>query len=184
MAKRLIHSINPTAIVTSIQDKWQSNPESLRDCDVIFGCVDRYDERDQLERMARRSLIPYLDIGMDVHRLTNGYAISGQIALSMPDMPCLWCMGLLTEDLLQQEAARYGEVGDRPQVIWPNGILASTAVGMFMQLVTPWHQYVAMPILFEYDGNSHETKLSNKWPILKQKICRHFSPTEVGDPFF
>lgn len=184
VAKRLIHGINPTANVMSLADKWQTNPESLRDCDVIFGCVDRYDERDQLERMARRFLIPYIDVGMDVYRLDKIYLIAGQIALSMPGMPCLWCMGLLTDDLLRQEAARYGQVGDRPQVIWPNGVLCSTAVGIFMQLTTPWHECVTMPMLFEYDGNLHEVKPSNKTTILSQKICTHYADTDVGDPFF
>lgn len=183
VAERLIRAVNPAANVISISERWQAKPESFRDCDVIFGCVDRYTERDQLERMARRFLIPYVDIGMDVHPLETRYLISGQVALSMPGEPCLRCMGLLTVELLAQEAANYGPAGGRPQVIWPNGVLASTAIGLFMQLVTPWHNK-RIPILMEYDGNSHSVLPSNKLAILPQKVCRHHEDTDVGDPFF
>ncbi len=183
VAERLIRAVNPAANVISISERWQAKPESFRDCDVIFGCVDRYTERDQLERMARRFLIPYVDIGMDVHPLETRYLISGQVALSMPGEPCLRCMGLLTVELLAQEAANYGQAGGRPQVIWPNGVLASTAIGLFMQLVTPWHNK-RIPILMEYDGNSHSVLPSNKLAILPQKVCRHHEDTDVGDPFF
>lgn len=181
---RFIHAVNPAANVIPIPERWQAKPDFLRDCDVIFGCVDGYTERDQLERMARRFLVPYIDIGMDVHRAGKRYSISGQVALSMPGEPCLWCMGLLTDNLLTQENQNYGHAGDRPQVIWPNGILASTAVGLFMQLVTPWHDYHRLPILVEYDGNSHKLLPSEKLSILDQKTCTHYTGTDLGDPFF
>jgi hypothetical protein len=48
-------------------------------------------------------------------------------------------MGFLTEEKLAEEAARYGKAGARPQVIWPNGVLASAAVGLGVELT--------------YDGN-------------------------------
>lgn len=183
VAERLIRAVNPNANIIAIPERWQAKPELLRECDVIFGCVDHYTGRDELERMARRFLIPYIDIGMDVHRLGKHYLISGQAALSMPGEPCLWCMGLLTEELLTQEAANYGQAGDRPQVIWPNGVLASTAVSLFVQVVTPWHGE-RIPILVEYDGNSHSVFSSNKLAIISHTQCRHYKDTEVGDPFF
>jgi hypothetical protein len=183
IAERLIRAVNPAVDVLSIRERWQAKPELFRDCDLIFGCVDGYAERDELERMSRRFLIPYIDIGMDVHRLGKRYLISGQAALSMPGEPCLWCIGLLTEELLAQEAANYGQAGGRPQVIWTNGVLASTAIGLFLQLVTPWHDE-PIPILMEYDGNSHSVLPSNKLAILSQKVCRHHEDTDVGDPFF
>jgi hypothetical protein len=39
---------------------------------------------------------------------------------------------------LAAEAARHGDAGGRPQVVWPNGALASTAVGLAVDLVTGW----------------------------------------------
>ena len=70
--------INPQADVFAVQARWQTALSRLRECDVIFGCVDSYTERDQLENLCRRYLIPYIDIGMDVHRADSGYAVQGQ----------------------------------------------------------------------------------------------------------
>lgn len=79
----------------------------------------------------------YIDIGMDVHG-DERPVIGGQIILSSPCGPCMTCMGFLTAEKLAAEAARYGSAGGRPQVVWPNGALASTAVGLAVDLVTGW----------------------------------------------
>jgi molybdopterin/thiamine biosynthesis adenylyltransferase len=185
VSKRLMAAVNPEARVNVFGDRWQLAPELLRDCDCIFGCLDSYSDRSELERTARRFLIPYLDIGMDVFPRGSGFLISGQIALSLPDEPCLWCMGLINEDLLTKEAQEYGAAGGRPQVVWPNAILASNAVGLFMQLVTPWNSRERLPMLLEYDGNEQTVMPSNKLPILNKKVsCPHHPPQEVGDPFY
>ena len=34
------------------------------------------------------------------------------------------CMAIVTEEYLKEEAGRYGDAGPRPQVVWPNGVLA------------------------------------------------------------
>src|SRR5690348_14559507 len=65
-AERLIRAVNPWARVFSYGDRWQQHIEDLKICDVIFGSVDSITEREQLESLARRHLIPYIDIGMDV----------------------------------------------------------------------------------------------------------------------
>ncbi len=46
---------------------------------------DSFIEREQLERFARRHLIPYIDIGMDVHELGGEqyFLIGGQVILSI-----------------------------------------------------------------------------------------------------
>ena len=79
-------------------------------------------------------------IGMDVHQAAGGFSISGQTVLSAPGGRCLWCLGILTEDRIAREAEHYGKAGSRPQVVWPNGVLASIGVGLFVQLLCPWHQ--------------------------------------------
>lgn len=61
-------------------------------------------------------------------------------------------MGILREELLAEEAADYGHAGIRQQVAWPNGVLAPTAVGLFMSLL-PWSKTPG-PALLEYDGTS------------------------------
>ena len=38
----------------------------VQDCEVLFGCIDSLIGRSELEVFARRSMIPLIDIGMDV----------------------------------------------------------------------------------------------------------------------
>jgi molybdopterin/thiamine biosynthesis adenylyltransferase len=183
-AERLIRAVNPWAHVISFKGKWQHNADELKSCDVIFGCVDSISEREQLETLARRHLIPYIDIGMDVHAVGTSFSIGGQVAVSMPGGPCLRCLGIITDQRLKQEAQQYGAAGGKPQVVWPNGILASAAVGMFMKLVTPWEKEIKFPILLEYDGDAQTLTPSNKLNYLSGR-CTHFDGLQnVGDPFF
>lgn len=183
--RRLIKRINPETKVNCIQKCWQEEPLGLRDCDVLFGCVDSYRARNELERIARRLLIPYIDIGMDVTPGENRYVISGQVILSMPGELCMWRLGFLTEDLLAEEAARYGAAGGRPRVVWPNGVLASTAVGNFVQLIARWHAAQRSTIYLEYDGNLQTLLPSNRLHYVQGKQCKHFSSsTDLGNPFW
>jgi len=102
----------------------------------------------------------------------------------MPGQPCMRCLGILREDALAAEAAEYGAAGSRPQVIWSNGVLASAAVGIFMQLVTPWGKEHNKTILLEYDGNCQTVSLSNKLKYLNDIKCSHYlTQQELGDPF-
>jgi molybdopterin/thiamine biosynthesis adenylyltransferase len=184
-AERLVRAVNPWARVVSYKNRWQQHVEDLKICDVIFGCVDSITEREQLESLARRHLIPYIDIGMDVHEVENGYSIAGQIAISMPGRPCLRCMGIITDEGLSEEARQYGAAGGRPQVVWPNGLLASAAMGMFVKLITAWERAVKFPILLEYDGDAQMLVPSNKLLYLENVYCPHFAElTAIGDPFW
>lgn len=185
IARRTILGIRPDAEVAILKTLWQESAESIRDCDFLFGCVDSFAGRNELERAARRYLVPYIDIGIDVHELEGNYFITGQAAISMPGEVCLHCMNVLRDDLLAQEAAQYGAAGPRPQVIWSNGVLAAMAVGMMVQLVTPWHRQRQPPCLLEYDGNTHEVRVSSSALFLKEKSCPHFaSIDDLGDPWF
>lgn len=183
IAERVIKNVNPAAQVTPCRMKWQQAVKTLCRCDVIFGCVDSYRERDELECFARRFLIPYIDVGMDVHDVSDGFSIGGQVVLSSPGGPCLRCLGILTKDRLEREAGQYGKAGSRPQVVWPNGVLASLAVGLFAQLVCPWHGAGQLSACCEFDGNRHlvESKRLDNAGDLR---CRHFRDDEVGDAFF
>jgi hypothetical protein len=183
ISERVIKNVNPEAHVTPCQSRWQEALPTLRRCDVIFGCVDSYRERDELERFARRFLIPYIDLGMDVHETPGGFSISGQVMLSSPDGPCLWCLGILTEDRLTQEAGQYGKAGSRPQVVWANGVLASLGVGLFVQLICPWNNAPQLTACCEFDGNHHRVE-TNRMDHAAALTCRHFRADELGDAFF
>lgn len=184
IAKRLILGVDSSINIFAFSSKWQDNYEILRQCDVIFGCVDSLLQRRDLESAARRFLIPYIDIGMDVNKVENYFSISGQVMLSMPGQPCMRCLGILRDNDPADEAGIYGNAGSRPQVIWSNGVLASSAIGIFMQLVSPWGKQHSKTIFLEYDGNSHTVKPSHKLAYLTEINCTHYSAqNELGDPF-
>jgi hypothetical protein len=183
IAERVIRASNPQAEITLCPSRWQEAIEHLRGCDVIFGAVDSYRERADLEGFCRRYLIPYIDVGMDVHEMPLGYSISGQVVLSSPGGPCLWCLGILNEQRLSKEAGRYGQAGSNPQVIWPNGVLASLAVGLFVQLICPWHGAPQLTACCEFDGNRHRVETS-RFDAIDQLRCTHYRDDELGDLFF
>ena len=115
---------------------------------------------------------------------SNTYLIGGQIVLSMPGRPCLRCYGLITEERLALEANRYGAAGTRPQVVWPNGVLASTAVGLITQLLTPWFKEPPESVYLDYDGNRGTLTPNDRMKLLCNKPCPHHPLEETGDPLF
>ena len=180
-----ILAVNPRATIDRCIGTWQSFALIVRDVDVVFGCVDSFVERSQLEAMCRRFLIPYIDIGMDVTAAKSGFVISGQVICSVPGYPCMRCLGFLTEELLTQEARQYGAAGGKPQVVWPNGVLASTAVGAFVSMILPWQTGASAPLFIEYDGNAHRLFESHRVAVIGGRTCNHFDgPDDLGDPFF
>jgi molybdopterin-synthase adenylyltransferase len=183
IAERLVRGLLPEAQIVAIRDMWQAKADLLRSCHIIFGCLDGYGERAQLEAFCRRFLIPLIDIGMDVHEVGDGYVISGQVILSMPGEHCMRCYGFITDAKLEEEARLYGAAGGNPQVVWPNGVLASTAVGLAVNLICPWNRSIGSTYL-EYDGNRHVVTPSNRLLAIEGRPCRHYCQGDVGDPFF
>jgi hypothetical protein len=129
-------------------------------------------------------LIPYIDMGMDVHGNAGQHLIAGQVVLSSPGMPCLRCLQFVTDKLLEREAAKYGNAGGNPQVVWPNGVLASTAVGLVLQILTPWHPTPVESAFLEYDGNTATITPSARHAHLIGRPCPHYPDDERGDPGF
>ncbi len=185
IAQRQLAGLVEQPRIISIRGSWHSAVSELTRCDVIAGAVDSFIEREQLERFARRHLIPYIDIGMDVHELGGEqYLIGGQVILSMPGKPCLRCVGLITDERLAQEAKKYGAAGSRPQVVWSNGVLASTAVGLITQLLTPWFTDDREFVYLDYDGNRGTLTPNDRMALFRNKVCQHHPPEETGDALF
>lgn len=183
IARRVIVGVRPKAVVEVVTDVWQNRAELLKRCDLIFGCVDGFDQRRQLEASARRYLIPLIDIGMDVVA-PEGSApeISGQVILSMPGEPCMACMGFLNPVSLAQEAAKYGDAGGNPQVVWPNGVLASTAVGLAVDLVTDWSKSLRKRAYLCYRGSTGTITPHVRLDYLPAGPCPHHPLDNIGDP--
>jgi hypothetical protein len=126
-------------------------------------------------------MVPYIDIGMDVKEVPAGHSISGQVVVSIPGFPCMRCLGFLSDALVNAEVQRYGAAGSRPQVVWANGVLASVAVGTFVQMISPWRQQ-ELELYVEYDGNKPSLSRSRLVNAIGKKTCPHFSKLqEIGD---
>jgi molybdopterin-synthase adenylyltransferase len=176
LAKMMILGLQPDANISGFPCRWQESPSALRRCHIIFGCVESYLGRLEIEQHSRRYLAHYIDIGMDVH---GGPTIGGQVILSSPGGPCMKCIGFITEENINKEAAKYGDAGGRPQVVWPNGVLASTAVGLAVELVTGWTGIPKTHFYRVYDGrqNTLEEPVITHVP----ESCEHYG-IEIGDP--
>ncbi len=182
IARRMIKGLQPDAKVQCIRSRWQSEPEALMACDIVFGCVDSFQDRDELESFCRRHLILYIDIGMDIHQVEGEPPrMAGQVILSAPGCACMKCLGFITPEQLAKEAQQYGAAGPRPQVIWPNGVLASTAVGLAVDALTGWTRKPNIPVYLSYDGNRNQL---TEHPRLAyaQKECQHYPAAGAGSP--
>ena len=186
LAERLIRGLHPDANIVPIATRWQDTPLPLRECDIIIGCIDGFDARRQLETTARRYLIPYIDIGLDVNYVEpEPPRMSGQVILTMPGGPCLTCLGFLNERNLAKEATDYGAAGIRPQVVWANGVIASTAVGLAIDLMTGWTETSPKVVYLQYDGNNGTMMPHTRLKYLDiDADCPHYLSETVGDPVF
>ena len=181
IAHRQILGLQPKAKVQVVNKKWQEQPELLQFCDVIFGAVDSFATRRDIELECRRYLIPYIDIGMDVRTISpDPPRLYGQVILSLPGCPCMHCIGYLTEEIIAKEVAKYGDAGKKPQVVWANGVLASNAIGIFVDLVTGWSRNKRLVYFQEYDGNNVSLKKSYRLDYLVNGTCPHFSMKDAG----
>lgn len=170
----------PDAQIVRVEDPWENEQHLLKTAHVIIGCVDSYTAREAIERFCRRYLIAYVDLGMDVAEAGDGFIVSGQVITSVPGGPCMRCLGFLTDGHLAREAEAYGAVGGRPQVVWPNGVLASTAIGQVMQLLLPWGPGVQPSPYLVYDANRHLLGPSSRIKMLADR-CEHYANSSLGD---
>ena len=185
IGERLIRGVVPKAHVERIQSRWQEIPDPLRSCDLLVGCVDSYRERWELQVLSRRFYIPYIDIGLGVSDVGDeGPKMRGQVIVTVPGGPCMKCIGFLNDENLAKEAAGYGDTGPRPQVVWANGVLASTAVGFAVDLLTGWTR--SRPnndvVYVSYDGNTGVIEPDKRLLYVTSPHCPHFDSEDVGVP--
>jgi hypothetical protein len=183
IAHRMMRAVNPDMRIETFACNWQLAAQSIREADVIISCLDSYAARQDIEATARRFLIPLLDIGMDVHLVGETPHISGQVILSLPGRPCMKCLGFLNDNNMQQEAEKYGAAGGRPQVVWANGVLASIAVGLLVDLLTAWSGRPQGSEYLHFDGNTHQVSRSPRIEFAPE-TCLHFQADSVGEPVF
>jgi hypothetical protein len=182
IAERIVLSIHPDAAVNSAPKRWEEKTRELSMCDIIIGCIDGFAGRRDLEQFCRSQMIPLIDIGMVVKAEKAKYPqIYGQAVVSMPDTHCLRCLGVITDENLAFEAGDYG-AGPQPQVVWPNGMLASAAVGYVMHLLTGWSRSGIPPQRLDLKGAEQTLTVSKLVGSLSQVECCHFGLEDLGDP--
>jgi hypothetical protein len=121
--------------------------EALRTCDVIIGCVDTLFARSDLQELASRYLIPYIDIGATVRVVPEAsvsdprIVVAGNVFTFVPGSFCLWCCGFLSGEKIEAEQngptrGYFEKNRQEAQVVSFNGVLASQAVTEVLQLLT------------------------------------------------
>ena len=140
--RRLAREVRPTVRVIPIGEDFPSDRSLalLRTVDVLVGCVDDWDVRDDLNTFALEHRIPYVDIGAVITPPTRGLGVraSGQIAIVVPGGPCLRCMGIVTDARVREARRRrqgYLAGAAEAQVVSINGTLASEAVSATLLLL-------------------------------------------------
>jgi molybdopterin-synthase adenylyltransferase len=139
-------AINPSIEVTRVADRFPSTASvaALKGVDLIVSCVDQLQVRDDLNRLAKRYLIPMVDIGIEIAPEKSGEirAIPGRVTKVLADGPCLRCQDIITDRKLELERGGkpQGYVADDrlpdPAVVTLNGLVASAATTEVLQLLT------------------------------------------------
>ncbi len=184
IAGRLFKTLQPGAEVDDTPNTWQNKRDTLRDSDLIFGCVDSFSTRRDLEAFCRSLMIPYIDIGMTVlHPEGAPPEICGQTILSMPGELCMHCHQFFTPENLAREAEDYN-AGPQPQVVWSNGVLASNAVGYAIGLLTGWSGSKPPNWRVDYKGSQILLRGSCLVEALQSSSCTHYPLSQMGDAIF
>jgi hypothetical protein len=182
IAARLYRGLQPDAKIDARPLGWEAKVSALRRCDVIFGAIDGFAARRDLEAFCRNHLIPLVDIGMKVLRPENeAPEIRGQVILSMPGEICMHCLQFLTAANLAEDVQVYDK-DPQPQVVWPNGILASSAIGYAIGLLTGWSGPAVPSCRMDYRGSQMTMSPSHIAAALTGQTCAHFPANQCGDP--
>ena len=95
----------------------------------------------------------------------------------------MFCMHFLTEEKIGREVVNYGAAGGRPQVVWSNGVLASSAVGLVVEILTNWTREPRKATFLSYRGNDGTINPDVRLQYVSS-VCEHYPPDQVGMPVF
>jgi hypothetical protein len=168
----------------------------LKSADIIVGCVNNLHSRADLQEMALRYAIPYVDIGLilipDGTREKSDFppvrTISGNIFTYVPGGACMWCTEFLTDQKLSDETGGRGRPylasldGADARVVSFNGVLASQAVNEVLNLVLGFKHSDLKSAYWKFDGFSGSL---TSWAIARNIHCdRCATYLSAGDPIW
>jgi hypothetical protein len=161
---------------------------ALKRADIIVGCVNNLHARADIQEIASRYCIPYIDIGLGIFPLdpeddfSEIAAIGGNVLTCIPGGPCLWCAGILSKQKLEDEN-RFGnrsylrtalkESRDKaptPYVATFNSVLSGLAVADVAQLLLGY----APTLCFRKQYDSFTGTVS-EMDVQKDESCPHCS---------
>src|SRR5579871_188262 len=192
---RRIHARIPNAVAVS----------AVRDCDIIVGCVDTLFTRSDLQELASRYLIPYVDVGVSIRPVeTNNVtdrrvSISGNIVTFIPGGFCMWCSGFITDEKLKAEQqgptrGYFEKNNDEAQVVSLNGVVSSQAVTEVLQLLTGFGgasvrtadtRVPGADVQRGYKKFDGVSGTLQEWGATRRKDCNHCRETlAAGDLIF
>lgn len=137
--------------------------EVLKGVDVIVGCVDNLHARADLQEIAWRYCIPYVDVGVSIRpRVAAEHeprvTVGGNVLVLVPGGYCMWCAGFLSDEKLGAETGGKGRSyfegkNGEAQVISFNGVVASQAVSEVLQLLTAFRGSSIDPASLALEGD-------------------------------
>lgn len=167
---------------------------AVKNADIIVGCLDNLQARADIQALAWRYVIPYVDIGVRIRDRAPGQieagehpieAIAGDVHTLIPGGFCLWCREYLTQAKLDAETEGRGRPyfqrrsGDA-QVITFNGVLASQAAAEVLHLLVGYSPNEDHPLWKKYNGLDGTMEA---WTAKKIADCECCSgELAAGDP--
>jgi len=189
LAERVATSIDPEMRITKVAARFPSQEgiDALRDADVVVSCVDRFIAREAINAFCRRYLIPLVDVGMAIESSVERLiAADGQVILVLPSTPCLRCW-FVTDAVLEQEREERPPGYDRnpdapgdPQVVSMNGVLASEACNVVLDLITGYSGGKRAGVFWQYEGRKGYLEPS-EIPSFRSN-CPACAEAGMGDP--
>ena len=159
--------------------------EALKEADIIVGCLDTFHARSDLQEIAWRYLIPYVDIGLLIKGPpeVKELVIGGNVATLVPGQFCQWCIDFLTKEKLNAETdgrprSYLKEATAQAQVVSFNGVLASQAVSEVLQLLTGFAPPAEVVTIKKFNGLNGTLK---EWKIRHTNCQFCQSVLGVGD---
>ncbi len=169
IAKKNIQKIQPNAQVEAIPYNVidQRVLSKLKECDLIFSCVDRQAPRSVLNELSYQYYIPIIDLGVGLNVakdcVTGG---SARVTLLAPSLPCLFCYGVIRPDVISAEFLDKNErnkrlregyipgLTDAPSVINFTTTTAGIAVSLMLDMFFGFSESKTNNIIFDFKNLS------------------------------
>lgn len=160
---RLAKAVDPGVVLDEVRERFPALAvrQALLQADLVVACVDSFSAREQINAFCRRYHLPLIDIGMNIETGDDDQLVSasGQVAVVVPDSPCLRCGPLLSDAVLARELTERPPGYDRnpdalgdPQVVSMNGVLASEAANSTLDMITGFSGGARGAAWWLYDG--------------------------------